>query len=524
MTRLRLLALPFATLLMTAQAPIASFEVADVRAAAPNPSPNNSHGGVLRGNRFEIRNTTMLGLISTAYGVDAEQVTGGPAWLEMNRFDIAALAPPNTPLATLRAMLRALLADRFKLVVHEDKQQMAALILTASARTRLRPRQAAGGQPNCEVSQRPHANDTVLRHMVCTNMNMEALAARLPLPAIAADYIPENLENLVVNQTGLAGAWDFEVDWTPREHLQRAGAEAVTLQQALENIGLRLAEGKVAVSVLVVDSVNATPTPNAADVAVKLPPLPPAEFEVASLKPSPPEATTARARLLPTGQVEFSATPLRQMMHFAWQVPGAEYLVAPNWVESRRYDVVARAYATPIAEAWRDGDRLLLMLRQLILDRFKIKYHMENRSVGAFVLTADNPKMTRADPSTRTRCVSTAATGRNPVLTRLITCQNVTMAQFAERLPDIANGYVTGPVADMTDVRGTWDFTVNYSPQNVYDQTPGGGGDAGVATTPTGALSIFEAIDRQLGLELKPQKRSLPVMVIDSISEDVSGN
>src|SRR5688572_20137464 len=216
MTRLRLLALPFATLLMTAQAPIASFEVADVRAAAPNPSPNNSHGGVLRGNRFEIRNTTMLGLISTAYGVDAEQVTGGPAWLEMNRFDIAALAPPSTPPATLRAMLRALLADRFKAVIREGTQEMAGYVLTASAKTRLR--RASGGRADCQMSQQPQANGTDLQHMACTNMNMGQLAARLPLPAMAADYIPTRL---VANQTGLSGTWDFELDWTPRAQLVR---------------------------------------------------------------------------------------------------------------------------------------------------------------------------------------------------------------------------------------------------------------------------------------------------------------
>jgi uncharacterized protein (TIGR03435 family) len=522
MTRLPV---PLGVLVLTAapvfaQSPLSTetFQVADVRVAVPSPAPHTTHGGILRGNRYEIRNIPMLDLISRAYGVAAERVLGGPNWLETKRFDIAALTPPSTPPATLRVMLRALLADRFKLVIREDKQPMAAVVLTASARTRLRP--AAGGQANCRVSQLPQENGTVLQHMVCTNMNMAALAARLDAPAIAADYIPAP----VTNETGLAGAWDFELDWTPREQLVRAGADGVTLQQALEGIGLRLEERKVATSVLVVDTVNATPTPNAADIAAKLPPLPPPEFELASVRPSPPGATSSRAQLLPTGQVNFSATTLRVMMNFAWQIPGDEYLVAPNWVESRRYDVVARAYATPITEAWREADRLLLMLRQLIVDRFKMKYHMENRHVGAFVLTADNPRMTKSDPSTRTRCVNSPATGRILALTRLITCQNVTMAQFAEMLPEIGGNYLTGPVADMTGLEGAWDFTVNYSPQNVYNQARERGGDADAASTPTGALSIFEAIDRQLGLELRAQKRSLPVMVIDSISEDVDGN
>jgi uncharacterized protein (TIGR03435 family) len=336
---------------------------------------------------------------------------------------------------------------------------------------------------------------------------------------MAADYIPTRL---VSNQTGLSGVWDFELEWTPRAQLLRAGSEGVTFQQALAKIGLRLEAGRVPMSVLVVDSVNAVPTPNAADVETKLPPLPPPEFEVATVRPSPPEATTPRGQLSPTGQVNFTATSLRSLMNFAWQIPADDYLDAPDWVGSRRFDVVARAYATPVTNVALDGDRLLLMLRRLIVDRFKMQYHMENRMVGAYALSADNPRLTTSDPMARSRCAGSAGTGRNPALTRLITCQNVTMAQFAELLPNIVGSYFRTPVADRTGLQGAWDFSINYSPESVF-RTPGAGGAADVASTPTGALSIFEAIEQQLGLKLRPEKRMLPVMVIDSISED-AGN
>jgi uncharacterized protein (TIGR03435 family) len=94
------------------------------------------------------------------------------------------------------------------------------------------------------------------------------------------------------------------------------------------------------------------------------------------------------------------------------------------------------------------------------------------------------------------------------------------MGQFAEMLPDVVDGYLRGPVADMTGLEGTWDFTVNYSPQNVFNQATRGGADtaaAGAPIAPAGVLSIFEAMDRQLGLKLQPQNRLLPVMVVDSI-------
>ncbi len=510
-----LLAVP---LMAQSPAPAATFEVADVRVAAPNPAPNGMHGGILRGNRYEIRNATMLDLIRTAYSVDSEEVVGGPWWLGLHRFDITALAPANTAPATLRAMIRSLLADRFTAVIREGTQPMAGYVLTASAKPGLR--QASGSQADCQMSVRPQANGSDLQHVTCTSMMMSQFVERLPLPAMAADYVPTRL---VADQTRLTGRWDFELEWTPRAQLLRAGAEGVTFQQALAKVGLTLAEGKVPMTVLVVESVNASPTANGADVVAKLPQQAPPQFEVATVRPSAPEATASSGQLTPTGQVTFTATTLRSMMNFAWQIPGDDYLVAPDWVASRRFDVVARAYAEPISNAAVDGDRFLLMLRQLLGDRFRMTYHVENRPVEAFVLTADNPKLTKADPSTRTRCAGTAAAGRNPALTRLITCQNATMAQFAEMLPRIVGSYFRTPVADMTGLDGAWDFTINYSPQNVF-QTPGAGCGADVASTPTGALSIFEAIDRQLGLRLRQEKRVLPVMVIDRISDDVVGN
>ena len=68
-----------------------SFEIAGIQASTrPNPG---MRGGVLRGNRYELRNATMVDLIRTAYGVVPDKIAGGPSWLEWNRCDIAALAP-----------------------------------------------------------------------------------------------------------------------------------------------------------------------------------------------------------------------------------------------------------------------------------------------------------------------------------------------------------------------------------------------------------------------------------------------
>src|SRR5580765_2797697 len=78
----------------TTAASSANFDVADVhvRAHSSNPAPFMT-GGVLRGGRYDLRNATMLNLISVAYEADPETVVGGPNWLDRNRFDIIAKAP-----------------------------------------------------------------------------------------------------------------------------------------------------------------------------------------------------------------------------------------------------------------------------------------------------------------------------------------------------------------------------------------------------------------------------------------------
>ena len=106
-----------------------------------------------------------------------------------------------------------------------------------------------------------------------------------------------------------------------------------------------------------------------------------------------------------------------------------------------------------------------------------------------------------------------------------MTCQNVTMAQFAQLLPGIAPGYLRTDVVDATGLEGGWDFTFSFSPNGVVQLSRPSGGDGGSggagggleASDPTEAMTLFDAITRQLGLKLEAQKRPMPVLVIDKI-------
>ena len=97
----------------------------------------------------------------------------------------------------------------------------------------------------------------------------------------------------VLDETGLTGAWDFDVSWTLAVNGVvgdgGAGRVTVTIFDAIDKLGLKLEKRPIPMPVLVVDRVNRMPTANAPDLARLIPPiLPPTHFDVASVRPSNP--------------------------------------------------------------------------------------------------------------------------------------------------------------------------------------------------------------------------------------------
>jgi uncharacterized protein (TIGR03435 family) len=225
------------------------------------------------------------------------------------------------------------------------------------------------------------------------------------------------------------------------------------------------------------------------------------------------------------------------MMNLAWGFNGNEMIAAPKWVETTKFDIIGKAFSGADA-SFIDDEFLRLALRKLLVERFQIKFHYEDRPVNAYALTAGAIKMTKADPSSRTRCYNGVPPGakdpRQAIPSRggLMTCENATMSYFAERLRAAAGGYVQAPIADMTGLEGGWNFTLNWSAINLF---PGGvngvggraAGDGPVGAAPAvpdGAVTLPEAVESQLGLKLEMGRRPGRVLVIDSISETPLGN
>jgi len=239
-------------------------------------------------------------------------------------------------------------------------------------------------------------------------------------------------------------------------------------------------------------------------------------------------------QLLPTGQVSGSNAPLNRVIQLAWNLPNQQFLAGPKWLETNRYEFVARVYANagPNANVQQDEDIARRMLQALIVERFQMKYHMEDRPMPAYNIRADNPKMARSDPAKRTRCFEgvppgSPAASRPPQFGRQVTCQNISMAQFGAWLPSIAGGYTQVPAIDMTGVDGGYDFTLEFSPIDLVQGPRPEAGNAApgaAALDPTGALSLLDAVRQQLGIRFEETKRPIPVLVIDSINEKPTDN
>ena len=239
------------------QSPAPAFEVADIKPSAPS-NPSKQKGQVLPGGHLEIPSATLKDLMGMAYGVRENMIIGGPKWAENQRFDVLAKAPSDAAMPVLRLMMQTLLAERFKVVFHREDQAMLAYVLTVGKRA-AKYRAGSGGRQTCDWK----SGEGGLRRRECQNITMAELANQLPGWAGIGIDIP------VVDQTGLKGAFDFELELgTPiKVEADRIGGSESTFDSgptiflALEQIGLKLDSRQMTVLRIVIDRAE-SPTGN----------------------------------------------------------------------------------------------------------------------------------------------------------------------------------------------------------------------------------------------------------------------
>lgn len=230
------------------------------------------------------------------------------------------------------------------------------------------------------------------------------------------------------------------------------------------------------------------------------------------------------------GRLTATCMPLMTLISRAWNLAPFQPLIgAPKWLtgnNSPSLTITAKAPAGVFMDTQgaQDQDAINAMMRALLVDRFKMEIHYEDRPVDAYTLLAVKPKLTKADPANRTGCTRQNPPGGTAGLALRLVCQNITMAQFAEQMQGFDSS-IFYPVLDGTALDGAWDFTLNY---NILLNLPGlaarGGAVPGEASDPTGGISFIDAVEKQLGLKLEMQKRPERVLILDHIEEKPTEN
>jgi uncharacterized protein (TIGR03435 family) len=536
-----------------------AFEIADIHPSPPGTSLLSLilRGPFIAGGRFELQNATLLDMIRIAYSpakvsfdamgrpinqLDADKVVGGPSTLDLNRFDLIAKAPGPPSMQDMKLMLQTLLATRFNLAVHNGDSPLPAFALMVGKKPLLK--EAAGSEESgCKPSPQAGPGLGTLVSYSCRNVTMAAFADALRNMSF------ENLNNnRVVDQTGLKGSWNFDLKYSvPTPLYGTPPSDIVTLTAAVQKqLGLDLVLTRVPTPVLIVDRASDEPTANPPGLAQALPP-PPEEFEVADIKLTAPDFNLfpgSRIEVQPSGRVVIQHATLRFLIMRAWGLAamGSEPLLyGPKFLDTVWFDIQAKAAvpgvppdepaiapnnpaAVPSAlrYTYTNADTINPMLRNLLIQRFGLTFHYEERPLPAMTLTSAKPKLQKADPSRRTGCHLGPGPTGGPPPTSLFACDNINMAQFAANLPVYAAGRGVNNVVDATGLEGAWNFTVTFAAAGSNRGNPFGGA-AGAAegaenSDPSG-LTFFEAMEKQLGLKLETTKRPGKVMVIDHLEE-----
>lgn len=307
-------ALAVATTLAQTSGGKLEFEVASIK---PSPPPSGGMfrmGGLSGGpgtadpSQVKFNGATLAILLMQAYNVKRFQITG-PDWMNAAQFDIVAKVPPGATKDDVRVMLQNLLAERFQMKVHLEKKEMQAYALVVGkGGVKMKPSPDAppadpaavpAGLPGPPKMDRngfpvlpPGGNGATL--MMFTGSQMRMTATRRSMANIC-DFLSGQLSKPVVDQTGLTGIYDFNMEFAQDGPLMGpggapmppppppppgasagmaggapagaspagAGDPAPTLIGAVQDqLGLKLEPKKLPVDIVVVDHAEKTPTEN----------------------------------------------------------------------------------------------------------------------------------------------------------------------------------------------------------------------------------------------------------------------
>jgi uncharacterized protein (TIGR03435 family) len=228
------------------------------------------------------------------------------------------------------------------------------------------------------------------------------------------------------------------------------------------------------------------------------------------------EAVSVKRNNSPEGRSELHTNPdgvtitnyrLRFLIPYVYNIAVYQIAGAPQWLDSNKYDIIARA---PKGSS---QDQLRFMLQQVLVDRFGLKFHREHKDVSGYavVLAKDGPKFkVEMEPGQPGKDDGRVGAGRGMARGHM-----VSGAVFAETL----SIYLERPVVDQTGIDGRFNFELRWTPDETEPHLGGTPAPAGVPVTDPAGPSLVSALQEQLGLKLVRQRSVIEIFVIEHLQE-----
>jgi len=213
-----------------------SFEVASIK---PHPGEVTfSADPTVKGNRVTATASTLIDMITVAYHVRYDQISGAPGWARTDHYDLeATVAAGAIDREQMMSMLRTLLAERFQLRIHRETKEVPTYALVVSKSGAKLKESSPTEEPKGQTS-----GDGSGMHMNVCQGTMAQLAARLS---------GNGAGRPVIDRTGLTGKYSFKLDWVNAPGVE---SDRPSLAMALQDqLGLRLEPALGPSEIVVID-------------------------------------------------------------------------------------------------------------------------------------------------------------------------------------------------------------------------------------------------------------------------------
>jgi len=228
-----------------------AFDVASVKAGQRQVGPDGNRRFAFEAGGITARNVTLKRLVAEAYRLQMAQVLG-PGWLDQNEYDIDAKAAGAVAREQMALMLRAMLAERFKLVQHRETKEMRLYEMVVD-KGGPKIQTVKDGEVRSGMGGRFHGELPQLADLIAVQLSI-AVSDDPSRPGRASGN-----PALVLDKTGLSGVFDFPLDFRADPSMDMLSRWQRILQ---DQLGLRLNSRRGEVEVLVVDGAEKVPTAN----------------------------------------------------------------------------------------------------------------------------------------------------------------------------------------------------------------------------------------------------------------------